>query len=303
MGKKEEIQQKDFELDFNIYHDVKEILTPVKSYKKKGVEYLNVASSFDIETSSFYDKDGNKRACMYMWGLGINGKVIIKRTWQEFVKCLNVIAGYYQTSLERRLIIYVHNLAYEMQFIRKWLEWEKVFAIDERKPVYAITKRGIEFRCSYILSGYSLATLGKNLIDYPVKKLVGNLDYSLLRTPETKIEKCEFDYLINDNLVVESYIQELINRLGNITRIQITKTAFVRKLCKDNLFYDHGSHHKNGWKFKAYRKYMNNLIITSPQEYLQMKRAFQGGFTHASCLGVGQVFEDVASYDFTSSYP
>ena len=198
---------------------------------------------------------------------------------------------------------FVHNLSYEMQFIRKWIEWEKVFAIDERKPVYAISKMGIEFRCSYILSGYSLETLGNNLIDYPVNKLVGQLDYSLLRTKDTKISKLEYDYLINDNLVVMSYLQELINRLGNITRIQITKTAFVRKLCKDNLFYDNGSHHKNGWKFKKYRKYMNNLIITSPQEYAQMKRAFQGGFTHASCLGVGRVYENVASYDFTSSYP
>lgn len=300
--RKEEIQQNEFELDFNLYNDVKDILTPVKSYKKKGIEYLNVASSFDIETSSYYEGDV-KRACMYMWGLGINGKVIIKRTYEEFVQCLNDIIEYYNLSFERRLIIYVHNLAYEMQFIRKWLEWEKVFAIDERKPVYCITKQGIEFRCSYILSGYSLDTLGKNLIDYPVKKLVGNLDYSLIRTTKTKISKQEFDYLINDNLVVMSYIQELINRLGNITRIQITKTAFVRKLCKDNLFYDNGSHHKNGWKFKAYRKYMNNLIITSPQEYEQMKRAFQGGYTHGSCLAVGRIFENVASYDFTSSYP
>ena len=300
--KKEEIKQEEFKLDFNIYNDIKEILTPCKSYKKKGIEYLNIASSFDIETSSFYIGD-KKCACMYMWGLGINGRVIIKRTYNEFVECLNEISKYYNLGDERRLIIYVHNLAYEMQFIRKWLEWEKIFAIDERKPVYCITKNGIEFRCSYLLSGYSLDTLGKNLIDYPVKKLVGSLDYSLLRTTDTEIEKREFDYLINDNLVVESYIQELINRLGNITRIQITKTAFVRKLCKDNLFYDMGSHHKNGWKFKAYKRYMENLIITSPQEYAQMKRAFQGGFTHASCLGVGITFDNVASYDFTSSYP
>lgn len=300
--KKEEIKQIKFELDFNRYDDIKDILTPVKAYKKKGIEFLNVASSFDIETSSYYEGD-EKRATMYMWGLGINGKVIIKRTWDEFIETLKIIKDYYKLNESRRLILYIQNLSYEMQFFRKWLQWDKVFAIDERKPVYAITKMGIEFRCSYILSGYSLETMGKNLIDYPVKKLVGNLDYSLLRTTKTKISKLEYDYLINDNLVVMSYIQELINRLGNITRIQITKTAFVRKLCKDNLFYSNGSHHKDGWKFKAYRKYMNNLVITSPQEYLQMKRAFQGGYTHASCLGVNRVYDNVASYDFTSSYP
>jgi len=299
---KTKIIQEPFALDFKRYNDIKDILTPVKSYKKKGIEYLNVACSFDIETSSYYEGD-NKRATMYMWGFGINGKVVIKRTWQEFIELLHDVKEYYKLSDTRRLLCYVHNLQYEMQFFRKWIVWDKVFAIDERKPVYAISNLGIEFRCSYILSGYSLDTLGKNLIDYPVRKLVGSLDYSKLRTTDTDITPIEYDYLINDNLVVMSYIQETINRLGNITRILITKTSFVRKLCKDSLYYDNGSHHKNGWKFAQYRKYINNLIITSPQEYEQMKRAFQGGYTHASCLKVGKVYDDVASYDFTSSYP
>lgn len=300
--KKQKIEQPCFNLDFNKYDNINDLLIPVKTYKKKDVEYLNVSCSFDIETSSFYQNE-EKRACMYMWGLGINGRVIIKRTWYDFIDTLEAIKNYYNLSETRRIIIYVHNLAYEMQFIRKWIEWDKVFAIDERKPVYAISKFGIEFRCSYILSGYSLDTLGKNLIDYPVKKLVGSLDYSKLRTTATDIDEQEFNYLINDNLVVMSYCQELINRLGNITRIQITKTAFVRKLCRENCYYMNGSHHKGGYKYLEYKRYMNNLVITSPQEYAQMKRAFQGGFTHASCLAVGRVYENVASYDFSSSYP
>lgn len=40
-----------------------------------------------------------------------------------------------------------------------------------------------------------------------------------------------------------------------------------------------------------------------PDEYLQLKRAFQGGFTHASPFFVDKIVENVDSYDFTSSYP
>ena len=56
----------------------------------------------------------------------------------------------------RRLVVYVHNLSYEFQFMRKHFTWKSVFSIDSRKPIYAVTDFGIEFRCSYILSGYSL---------------------------------------------------------------------------------------------------------------------------------------------------
>lgn len=192
----------------------------------------------------------------------------------------------------------------DFQFIRKWFKWYKIFAIEERKPVYAITESGIEFRCSYILSGLNLETIGKNLHTYKVQKLVGNLDYSKLRTPLTIISEDEMKYMINDCLVVMAYIQEYIEQLGNITKILITKTSFVRQLCRNNCFYGgDASHRKDVSKYKRYQRYIKNLVITSPQEYEQMVRAFQGGFTHASCLGVGITYENVASYDFTSSYP
>ena len=46
----------------------------IKSNKK--INYLNVAIAFDIESTSFYDEEGNKRACMYAFTLNINGRHI-----------------------------------------------------------------------------------------------------------------------------------------------------------------------------------------------------------------------------------
>lgn len=63
----------------------------------------------------------------------------------------------------------------------------KGFSIDLRKPIYGITENGIEFRCSYLLSGYSLAKLGEQLHKYKCEKLVGDLDYSLLRHSKTPL--------------------------------------------------------------------------------------------------------------------
>ena len=100
----------------------------IKTYKK--VSYINMPVSFDIETTSFISEYSEKVAIMYVWTLGINGYCFIGRTWEEFIEALESISGYLALNNERRIIIYVHNLAYEFQFIRKHFEWLKVFSID-----------------------------------------------------------------------------------------------------------------------------------------------------------------------------
>ena len=135
------------------------------------VRVYEVPASFDIETTSFY-VDNYKAAIMYEWTFGINGNVIIGRTWEEFETMMNEITEYLHLADDLRLIVYVHNLSFEFQFMRKHFEWLKIFAIDTRKPIYAITTSGIEFRCSYLLSGYGLAKLGDELQKYPDRKSV-----------------------------------------------------------------------------------------------------------------------------------
>ena len=266
----------------------------------KRIEYYNVPCAFDIETTSFYEGE-EKRAIMYEWTLGLNGGVIIGRTWDEFMRVYTRIVEALTLWNDRRLIVYIHNEGFEFQFMRKRFEWTKVFSLNERKPVYAVTSEGMEFRCSYLLSGYSLAMLGKQLRKYPVEKMEGDLDYSLLRHSGTPLTPQELKYCENDVRVVMSYIQEEIERCGDITRIPLTKTGYVRNYCRNCCMYD-GSHKKNTWKFLNYRRVMNGLQIT-PDEYRQLKRAFQGGFTHANAFYSGKTVENVGSFDFTSSYP
>lgn len=269
----------------------------------KKIEYYNIPCSFDIETSSLYlGKDKTKASIMYEWTLGINWIVMIGRTWEEFIDVTTRMVEHFQLNGDRRLIIYVHNLGFEFQAFRKWLDWKKVFSLDKRKPIQAITVDGIEFRCSYLLSGYSLQNLGNNLTKYKVKKMVGDLDYSLIRTPETELTDKEIGYCLNDVYVVMAYIQETMERLGNITKLPLTKTGYVRKYCRDSCYYSDKTHRKNIDKYKKYRQLMKSLTVTD-KEYMMLKEAFQGGFTHANPFFSRGVFTNVSSYDFTSSYP
>ena len=270
----------------------------IKTNKK--IEYFNVSCAFDIESTSFYQNE-EKQSIMYEWTLGLNNAIVAGRTWKEFIEAINYIAKTLHLSLEKRLIIYVHNLAFEFQFMRKWFTWDNVFSVNDRKPVYALTSEGIEFRCSYILSGYGLASLGNQLKKYPVQKMVGDLDYSLMRHSQTPLTAEEWKYCENDVRVVMSYIQECIERDGNITKIPLTKTGYVRTYCRNACMYE-GGHKKSTYKFIKYQQLMKQLTITAP-EYEQLKRAFQGGFTHANAFYSGKIMYNVGSFDFTSSYP
>lgn len=277
-----------------------------KSIKtNKGISYINLSCTIDIEVSSFYDTNGEKVGLPYCFTLGINGHSYFGRTKDDLLNLLSFIIDVFQLSNDKRLIFFIQKLGYEFQFFMKIFRWTSVFAVKNRTPVKATTYDGIEFRCSYLLSGYSLAKMGEHLQKYKVQKKVGDLDYRKIRTPLTPMTDKEIGYVLNDGLVVMAYIQEQIESHKNdINKIPLTKTGEVRKYCRNMCLYGGGGSHKNtGRSFLKYHYFIHNLTIQNVNEYKQLKRAFSGGFTHANPLIVGKVQHDVASYDFTSSYP
>ena len=267
------------------------------------VHYLNIPISFDIETSSFYEGIA-KKAIMYIWTCNVNGTTFIGRTWKQFTQFLDILSKEFELiKYNKRCIIYVHNLEYEFQFMRKWFDWHDIFADDKRQPLYAVTKGGVEFRCSYRLSGYSLAKLADELRYYKTQKMVGDLDYSLIRHSNTPLTDKELKYCTQDTQVVVCYIQEEIDKNGDIAHIPYTKTGYVRRYCQDECLAIH-NHNDDVSRLKAlkYRDVMQSLTLTYDQ-YKMCKAGFQGGFTHANINYVNETLHDVGSIDFTSSYP
>lgn len=258
--------------------------------KTKNKKYIDVATSFDIETSSFYENK-EKRSVMYVWQFAINDDVLIGRTWNDFKLLLRGLQKKYFLDDRLKIVIYIHNLSYEFQFIRKQIPISEVFATDERKPLYCVCPWGFEFRCSYRLSGYSLATVADNLQRFKIKKLVGDLDYSLARHSKTSLTDEELGYCINDVLIVTAYIREQIDEWGDVSKIPLTQTGKVRRFVKDECFKD-----------IEYRKFIRCLRLDA-KEYVMLRQTFMGGFTHANAMYTRQLMKDVTSYDFTSSYP
>lgn len=266
--------------------------------------YANIECSFDIETTSMKLQD-EKVAFMYIWmfELGDGAPVIYGRTWEEYVYLMKLVKRELLLDQYHILLCYIHNMSFEFQFMMKYFEWKNVFAVDERKPIKALTSLGIEYRDSYILSGMNLAKTGENLVSHNIRKQVGSLDYNEIRTQDTVLTDQELLYCEDDVRVVTAYINEQIAQYGDIAKVPLTNTGRVRKLVGDACYFTNKSHKKsNTGKYHRYRELMKNLTLTS-DEYSMLKRAFQGGYTHANAEHVGKVLHNVGSFDFTSSYP
>lgn len=256
--------------------------------KNREASFYNIPCAFDIETTSF--KAGNeKRAIMYVFQFAIYSDVYIGRTYKDLINLINSLSEKMSLSKSLQLIVYVHNLSYEFQFIHKWLDITDIFSDSERSIIKFSIIQGITFKCSYRLSGYSLSITAKNLKNKIVEKT--DYDYSLLRHSKTPLTEKEIEYCANDVLIITEYIKELIDEYVKITAIPLTQTGKVRTICRHNCF-----------KNKDYKNFISKLTLTDI-EYKMLKASFMGGFTHANIFHVNETCENVSSYDFTSSYP
>ena len=268
------------------------------------VEYLEIAAAFDIETTSTYI-DGRKAAFMYVWQLSLNGYVITGRNWEELRYTFFRMKSFFGLGDDRKLVIYVHNFAYEFQFMRKWFLWKDVFALRSLTPLSAeLDGYGIMFRCSYLLTGCGLATVAEKLGDSEIMKRMGDLKYDLIHTPDTLLTDTEKGYCIMDVIIIVLYIARCIDDENGVENIPRTKTGYVRRRCRDGVLYhkEIADKKRRDAEMFEYRRLMQMLTLTAA-EYQLCKRAFQGGFTHANCYHVGDTLENVASFDFSSSYP
>lgn len=261
-----------------------------KSRKRGFASYYNVASAFDIETTSFYDGE-MKRGTMYAWVFGLNGRTVIGRTWKEYNALCTIIKAKLHLCNELYLPIYIHNAMFDWHFIRTYHEWRDVFALNTRRVARAQTTDGLEFRCSYILTGKNLAEMAADCKTYPVKKMVGDLDYSLKRHSGTPMTRKEYCYINHDALVVMSYIQEQLLQEVSICTIPMTKTGYVRRRMRKLCLNGNGK----------YYNYIHRLNL-DPDEFMMAQAGFCGGFTHGSAWRTARTIINAGGYDLCSAY-
>lgn len=273
--------------------------------QKKKID--NTIYTFDIETTS-YLMIGNriiaardyqsltsdeqeactKQACMYVWQFSINDQVYYGRTWEEFKLFLNRL----EANDDTRKIVFVHNLSFEFQSLWSVLRIKSVMSRKSRKLLSCqLEDYNIELRCTLMLSNLKLEKL-PDVYQLPVKKKVGDLDYSLLRTPATPLTDRELSYCEFDCLVTYWYVKTELETYERVDRLPVTSTGKVRKQLQRLVLNN-----------PSYVRKVSNQINVNPKVFNMLVDAFAGGYTHANYIYADEVLNNVDSYDETSAYP
>lgn len=260
----------------------------VKSGKHKM--YQRHPMTFDIETSKIpTDNEGHYQAFMYIWQVCIEGNVVFGRRWEELQEFMHNVVNAYKLSEEERVVVYVHNLSFEFQFIQDYFKFVDVFAMASRSILTAKTAH-LEFRCSYKLSNMSLAKFIENTPNTIHYKGIDDLDYATVRTPDTPLTEVEYGYCFNDVKGLYECVMELLKE-DNIATIPLTSTGYVRRDCR---------HAMN--KNKNNRKMFLRSRLTLLQ-YKLLRECFRGGNTAGDRYLTNLILKNVGSYDLSSSYP
>ena len=207
-----------------------------KDSKHRGINYLGIPCAFDIETTNIYELDNEGKikkeprpyAYMYHWQFCMGEDVFFGRTWEELTNFFDWISYHLQLNHNFRLPVYVHNLSYEFQFMRRFFYVTDGFYRDIRKPLKALLNDSIELRDSYALSNMSLEKFCKNTANVIHYKLVDTYDYSKLRTPATPLTEEEEAYCYNDVRGLAECIREYMQH-DSLAKIPMTSTGFVRR--------------------------------------------------------------------------
>ena len=265
-------------------------------HKKKPKYLVYTFATFDIETTTIDNGTDTPYGFMYHWQMDVSGYVVTGRRWEEWIEFMLKLVEIFKTDETRNFVVYIHNEAFEFQFIRDFLnayfDGFTVFAAQRRKPIYVTTGNGIQFRCSYKLTNMSLEKAVQNELGVVHCKASGDLDYRVIRTADTPLDDTEFGYCVSDVVSLYELIErKFINERDNLESIPLTSTGYVRRDCRNSCRKD-----------PDYREEFLKQEMTE-SVYKLLMEAGRGGNTHANRFMSGRVWHNVDSFDVASSYP
>lgn len=274
-----------------------------KRNKKITCPVSDTIYTLDIETTNLFKIDGEykrfdysiedyrpieKVACPYIYMFGVEDTVYYGREFRELHDVFKSIADPNLTK-----ICYIHNLAFEFAWLLNIiaehnLTISDMCARDVKKPIqFKIEEYNIIFRCSYMLTNLSLERASKEYTT--LSKKVGDLDYSLERSPLTRLTKKELGYCEYDIRCLYHIVKHFREEYNHLFLIPLTSTGIVRQALRERV----GFHYIK----------RQQALVPPPDIYLKLWATFSGGFTHANILRSNRVLNNVESEDEASAYP
>ena len=262
-----------------------------KRKNKKTFQYCDDFMTFDTETSH-----NEAQSWLYQWAVKFGKRYCYGRTPEDFINFLKRTKEQYDLSDTKKILIYIHNASYDLQFLKHYLhdydENMSVLAVDSHGYI-SVDVTGFKFLCSYKLSNLNLDLFSKN---YAVKyrKAKGEIDYSIKRYQDDDLTPSDWFYQFSDVASQMDAIRGLmaVHGFKYAHEMPMTSTGFVRVDCREH------SRSELFWR----KKFVTSKL--SLEQYNLCKQGFMGGLTIASFKYAGSTVRgDIGHVDFTSSYP
>lgn len=279
-------------------YDVNEVQLPLLTFKDlqrnhKIVKYATDFAVLDTETSHSDLVTG----WIYQWAVKIKKTYIYGRTPEEIIELLIKMAERYKLSTNKRLIIYIHNSSYDLQYLKHYLRGydptAQFLAIDAHS-ILICDVLGFRIICSYKLTNLSLAALSDNYSETYVKA-VGEIDYNVIRYQDSELNENDWFYMFSDVAAQHDGVTQYLKAMGYTYAFKapFTSTGFVRTDCRKAALND------EKWREEFVTSALNL------EQYNLARWAFMGGVCIASFLYSGQTVrsDKLRHKDFTSSYP
>lgn len=266
-----------------------------KQFKgEKTVYYLKEFIALDTETSHLGEDTWINSIQVYF-----NGEYFHFRKPSELVNFYQALIDTYDLNFFRRIVTVIHNASYDLSYLLPYIQLylpdkdDHSGIYDGKNKIKQYRQGGLEFRCSFMLSGESLDSWSKNL-NTTHKKQIGIYDYSKIIYQDTELSEDEKLYDKMDVLALYDCYKKQMQIYGDdISTVPNTSTGYVRrdfrKASRQNkrfreLFFLHGALDVDSYKF----------CINS----------YAGGYTHNNRFEKDKIIEGLIGHrDFRSMYP
>ena len=284
----------------------------------KPIYHSDEFVSLDTETSKTPDLS---EAWLYQWCFSYPAyknknvrQLIYGRKPSELAECIcSIISMNNMDFYANELSCYVHNLSYDFFYIYDYVyqfckarygekkvdKNNRLLAIDNKK-ILSWKIMGFTFKCSYRLSQKSLDVWGKEL-GIKHKKLVGEIDYNVIRYQDSPLYKSDWRYMFRDVIALDECVLLQMDKWSdNMRTIPLTNTGYVRRYTRAEFNKDS----KNRLDFKK-------KALDYPR-FKALNDEFSGGLTHGNRYHAGKTVTIlkgkykgcyIKHRDFRSHYP
>lgn len=271
---------------------------------------------WDIETSKIICDNGEEMQVTYLSN-------VVKMNYETgdivgstFHRTIEEVVEYFKT-LEDNIIVWSHNLDYELTFLLRELgeskgelkynkngvvegiyheDVQNIILRDKHSPlsIKLDVLPHISFRDTYAIFNKSVARLGDEL---GIPKLEYN--YKKVRLPWDKLEQLDYDYNERDNVIIaKSLYKYMQDNKITFENIPLTFTSFVKRKRKEFIIEQYGKKAINKFYFDR------NEQLQDFNFFELMLKTYQGGLTASNINETGKLIDNgVYSIDIKSSYP